>query len=318
MTTIDSHMHIGLAGFDADSIIHEMDRRGINQSWLLTWKELHPPVPELHMDLSVEPILEACHRYPERLIPFFAPDPATENLKDQFNQFLRKGIKGCGELKVSRKWDDPLIGNYLELVQELDMALVFHMEIPSLYYNQEKQGYAQWIFERLMNDKYNGVSRYYISTFAEGTGILKKKIRRNQVPFPGILFDFEGLEQRVKEFPRIRFIGHGPDFWNHIGTARHPKYIHQKGQIAEFGIIDGLLEQYDNFYCDISGTSGFNALNRDKDQSRIFLQKHKQKVLFGTDNTHFPLKQLLESMKLGQETLANIMHRNATRVLYSK
>ena len=42
-----------------------------------------------------------------------------KNIKDQFNQFLRKGIKGCGELKVSRKWDDPLIGNYLELVQEL-------------------------------------------------------------------------------------------------------------------------------------------------------------------------------------------------------
>lgn len=315
MTTIDSHMHIGLAGFDANSIIREMDRRRINHSWLLTWNEVHPPVPELHMDLPVEPILEACSRYPERLIPFFAPDPATENMKDLFNQFLRKGIKGCGELKVSRKWDDPLIGSYLELVQELDMALVFHMEVPSLYYIQEKQGYVQWIFERLMNDKYNGVSRYFITRFAEGTGILKKKISRNQVPFPGILFDFEVLEQRIREFPRIRFIGHGPDFWNHIGTTQHPKYIHQKGEISEFGIIDSLLEKYDNFYCDISGTSGYNALNRDRDQSRVFLQKHALKVLFGTDNTRFPLEQLLESMNLGKETLENIFHRNANRVL---
>ncbi len=315
MTIVDSHMHVGLAGFDADSIIREMDLRGINQSWLLTWKEVHPPVPELHMDLPLEPILEACHSYPERLIPFFAPDPATENLKDEFNQFLRKGIKGCGELKVGRKWSDPLIGNYLELVQELNMALVFHMEVPSLYYRQEKPGYVHWIFERLMNDKYNGVSRFYITRFAEGTGILKKMISRNQVRFPGILFDFEALEQRIRDFPRIRFIGHGPDFWNHIGATRHPKYIHQKGQIAEFGIIDSLLEKYDNFYCDISGTSGYNALNRDRDQSRIFLQKHTRKVLFGTDNTRFPLKQLLESMNLGQETLENIFHRNAQRVL---
>ena len=315
MTTIDSHMHIGLAGFAADSVIHEMDLRGIDQSWLLTWNELHPPIPELHLDLPLEPILEACQRYPERLIPFFAPDPATENLKDEFNQFLRKGIKGCGELKVGRKWSDPLIGNYLELVQELNMALVFHMEVPSLYYRQEKQGYVHWIFERLMNDKYNGVSRYYITRFAEGTGILKNKIRRNQVHFPGILFDFEALEQRIRAFPRIRFIGHGPDFWNHIEATRHPKYIHQKGQIAEFGIIDSLLEKYDNFYCDISGTSGYNALNRDRDQSRVFLQKHAKKVLFGTDNTRFPLKQLLESMNLGKETLENIFHRNAHRVL---
>jgi predicted TIM-barrel fold metal-dependent hydrolase len=315
MTTIDSHMHIGLADFDADSIIHEMDLRGIDQSWLLTWQELHPPVPELHKDLPIEPILEACHSYPERLIPFFAPDPATKNVKDQFNLFLKKGIRGCGELKVSRTWDDPLIGNYLALVQALNMALVFHMEVPSLYYLQEKPGYVQWIFERLMNDKYNGLSRYYISRFAERTGILKKKISSNQVRFPGILFDFEGLEQRIREFPRIRFIGHGPDFWNHIGVTRHPKYIHQKGQIAEFGIIDGLLEKYSNFYCDISGTSGYNALNRDRDQSRIFLQKHANKVLFGTDNTRFPLKQMLESMNLGQETLENILHRNAERVL---
>ena len=308
-------MHVDLARYDADTIIRSMDQKGVDQSWLLTWKELHPPVAELHMDLPAEPILEACDRYPQRLIPFYAPDPATENLKDHFNTYLRRGFKGCGELKVSRKWDDPLTGTYLELVQQLHMALVFHMEVPSLYYIQEKEGYVQWIFERLMNDKYNGVSRYYLTMFAERTGILKKKISRNQVRFPGILFDFEALEQRIKEFPGIRFIGHGPDFWNGIGAVRHPKYIHQKGRIAEFGIIDGLLERYDNFYCDISGTSGYNALNRDKDQSRIFLQKHAHKVLFGTDNTRFPLMQLLESMKLGREQLENILHRNASRVL---
>jgi predicted TIM-barrel fold metal-dependent hydrolase len=68
----------------------------------------------------------------------------------------------------------------------------------------------------------------------------------------------------------------------------------------------------------ISGTSGYNALNRDREQSRIFLQKHKRKVLYGTDNTRFPLQQLLKSLKLGKEVLENIMHRNATRVLHSK
>ena len=318
MNLIDSHMHIGLAGFDADSIIQEMDLKGVDQSWILSWKELNPPVPQLHMDLPAEPILEACRRYPDRLIPFYAPDPATEDLKEHFNTFLRQGIKGCGELKVSRKWDDPLIGAYLDLVQQLQMALIFHMEIPSYYFVQEKQGYVPWIFERLMNDKYNGVSRYYISRFAEVTGIGKKKVQRNQVWFPGILFDFEALEQRIREFPEIRFIGHGPDFWNGIGTERHPKFIHQKGRIKQFGIIDAMLERYDNFYCDISGTSGYNALMRDRGQSRIFLQKHKNKILFGTDNTRFPLLQLLESMKLGEEALENIKHRNATRVLQLK
>jgi len=292
-----------------------MDKKGIAQSWLLTWQEIDPPVPRLHMDLPPEPILEACERYPDRFIPFYAPDPADENLEKHIKDFIGRGVRGCGELKVSRKWEDPLIGSYLKIIEDHHLALIFHMEVPYPYYVQDKEGRLQWVFERLMNDKYNGVSRHYISRFAESTGILRQKIQRNRVQFPGILFDFAGLEKRIREFPGIRFIAHGPDFWNKIGTHLHPRYIHQKGTIREFGIIDSLLEQYDNLFCDISGTSGYNALNRDREQSRRFLQKHTNKVLFGTDNTDFPLKQLLESMKLGKEQLEMILSGNALRVL---
>ena len=316
MSIIDSHMHLGLAGSDAASILSNMDKQGIDQSWLLTWQELRPPVPRLHMDLPPEPILEACERFPDRFVPFFAPDPESENLKDLFRDFISRGIRGCGELKVCRTWDDPLIADYLAMVQEQDMALVFHMERPFLYYQQEKETFFAWVFERLMNDKFNGISRYYLSILAERTGIFKKKIRRRRVSFPGILHDFSGLEQRLGEFPGIRFIAHGPDFWNHIGLQQHPRYIHQKGRIREFGLIDELLESYDNLYCDISGTSGFNALNRDRDQSRIFLQKHAGKILFGTDNTNFPLLQLLQSMKLGKEQMELILYKNARHVLH--
>jgi predicted TIM-barrel fold metal-dependent hydrolase len=315
MSIVDSHMNIGLAGSDPASILSFMDKNRIDQSWLLTWQQLHPPVPPLHLDLPPEPILEAKERYPDRFIPFYAPDPASENLEQHFKQFLDRGIRGCGELKVSRTWDDPLIGKYLAMVQNHSMPLVFHMEVPYLYYMQEKEGKLEWIFERLMNDKYNGVSRHFLSRFAESTGIFKHKIRRNRVQFPGILFDFAGLEQRIREFPGIPFIAHGPDFWNHIGTQVHPRYIHQKGPIRKFGIIDHLLEQYDNLFCDISGTSGYNALSRDRKQSRVFLQKHAGKILFGTDNTNFPLLQLIDSMKLGKEQEEMILHKNALKVL---
>ena len=75
------------------------------------------------------------------------------------------------------------------------------------------------------------------------------------------------------------------------------------------------FEEYDNLYCDISGTSGYNALYRDQKQAAIFLQKHCHKILYGTDNTHFPLLELLHSMKLGKEQMEMILHRNATKVL---
>ena len=267
------------------------------------------------MDLPPEPLLEACSMHPDRFIPFYAPDPNTNNLEKLFQRYIDMGIKGCAELKVSLNWDAPLIESYLTILQQHGMALVFHMENPRMQYMQEKEGFLQWIMERLMNDKYNGISRYYMNRFAESTGIFNQKIKRNLIHFPGILFDFSALEKRVQEFPGIRFIGHGPDFWNNISSFQHPKFIHQKGSIKAFGIIDRMLEEYDNFYCDISGTSGFNALNRDHKQAKVFLQKHAPKILYGTDNTNFPLLALLQSMNLSKEQLEMILYKNALKIL---
>ncbi len=308
-------MHVGLAGSSPEDIIHSMDLKGIEKSWLLTWQEIKPPIPALHMDLPPEQVLEAYKKFPDRFVPFFAPDPNSANIETLFTHFLDLGVKGCAELKVSLNWDDPLLEPYLKIVERHSLALIFHMENPRLHYMQEKDGLFEWILERLLNDKFNGVSRYYISRFAKATGFLKNKISRNQIPFPGILYDFLALEARVRQFPGIKFIGHGPDFWNNISCNRHSKYIHQKGSISEFGIIDQFLEEHDNFFCDISGTSGYNAMRRDPRQAKIFLQKHAQKVLYGTDNTRFPLLDLLYSMHLGKEKMEMILYKNALKVL---
>lgn len=315
MRIIDAHMHVGLSGFDVPTLIRSMDEKGIDQSWLLTWEELEPPVTSLHMELGPEPLLDACAAYPDRLVPLYAPDPSRPGLGEWFRQFRERGIRGCGELKVSRRWSDPLLTPYLELVDAYRWPLIFHMEEPRMQYLREGDGFGEWILERLMNDKYNGIPRYYLTRMAASTGILKKKIRRNQVPFPGILYDFDGLEARLQQFAGIRFIAHGPDFWNHIGNETSPRYIHQKGRFREFGIIDRLLERHENLFCDISGHSGFNALKRDPGKARLFLQKHATRVLYGTDNTRLPLMELLHSMKLGEETMQRILHGNALRVM---
>ena len=315
MRIIDAHMHVGLAGFDGPALIRAMEAKGIDQSWLLTWEEVNPPVPSLHLDLPPDPILEVCAAHPGRLVPFYAPDPSRKGLRDRFMKYRDLGVRGCGELKVSMEWKDPELTGYLDLVSEFGWPLVFHMENPRMQYLQEGEGLVEWGLERLLNDKYNGVARYYLNRLADRTGILKKKIGRNLVEFPGILFDVEGLERRLVQYPELRFIGHGPDFWNHIGAKQHPRFIHQKGRIGEFGIIDRLLEHYDNLFCDISGHSGFNALKRDPEKAKIFLQKHASKVLYGTDNTRLPLMELLRSIKLGSETMNRILHSNAQRVL---
>jgi len=315
MKIIDSHRHVGLAGFDLPVILRQMDREGIEMSWLLTWEEIDPPLKTIYIGLPPEPVLEACEKHPDRFIPFYAPDPSGPDPGKMIRQYSKLGIRGCGELKVSLRWEDPLIEKYLEAVQTHHFPLVFHMEQPRYQYFQSGEGFFQWLLERLLNDKFNGVSRYYLNRLAETTGILRKKIEKNRVCFPGILFDFAFLERRVVQFPGIRFIGHGPDFWNHISITRHPRYIHQKGAYNTFGIIDRLLESYPNFYCDISGVSGFNALHRDRRMARIFLEKHADKILFGTDNTDLPLLELLRSVNPGKEKMNRILRTNALRVL---
>ncbi|HDR68737.1 MAG TPA: hypothetical protein ENN61_06755 [Bacteroidaceae bacterium] len=317
MRLIDAHMHVNLNGIDKAGLIKYLDNMGIEKCWLLSWEELNPAINYTYFHLSLEDILDAYDTCPGRIVPFYAPDPSDNAFEKKLTDAIEKGVKGCGELKVSYKWEHPKIESFLELVEKLNIPLIFHMEKPRIHYVPDNSGLVDRVFERLLNDKFNGVSRYYLNRFIDFTGILRKKVKSNQVYFPGYLFDFESLEKRVVQFKGINFIGHGPDFWNAISDASNPKFIHQTGKIEKFGIIDRLLESYDNFYCDISGFSGYNALSRDKKASKIFLEKHSHKVLFGTDNSGSDLLTLLNSLRLNTIITEQILYLNAEKLVPS-
>ena len=57
------------------------------------------------------------------------------------------------------------------------------------------------------------------------------------------------------------------------------------GFIVRFilGITDRLLSDYPNMYGDHSAGSGHNALTRDEDHARGFIERHQDKLLFGSD-----------------------------------
>ncbi|MFO7828224.1 MAG: amidohydrolase family protein [Bacteroidales bacterium] len=76
------------------------------------------------------------------------------------------------------------------------------------------------------------------------------------------------------------------------------------------------MKEYPNFYCDVSGGSGFYALLRDINASKIFLNKHHKKILFGTDNyINLQHEQLIDAFQLSQEIKKNIFYRNAQKLL---
>lgn len=311
MQKIDAHLHVELEGLDADQVIDYMDHHHIEKCWLLTWEEMTPPIDSIYRNLPPDEVFEAYDKHPDRIVPFYAPDPKTSNLSQKIKRHREKGLKGCGELKVTHKWEDRVIGDYLRVIDAYDLPLLFHMEEPRMHYVPASSGKLERLLDDLLNGALNGITKHYLTKVFKSTGLFRGHIEDHLIPFPGYLYDFSNLEKRLRQFPDLDFIGHGPHFWNNISDDPSDVLIHDKGPIDSFGIIDRLLTQYDNFYCDISGKSGFNAMNRDRDMAKLFLEKHHAKILFGTDNTGLDYEGLIRSFHLPEDMMKNIFYENA-------
>src|SRR5207247_3168873 len=88
----------------------------------------------------------------------------------------------------------------------------------------------------------------------------------------------------LKKWPRVTFIAHAQTFWANI-DAKHPdqKILYPRGKVTPGGISDRYLSDYPNFYGDTSAGSGLNALTRDEDHARGFLDRHQDKLIYGSD-----------------------------------
>jgi predicted TIM-barrel fold metal-dependent hydrolase len=49
------------------------------------------------------------------------------------------------------------------------------------------------------------------------------------------------------------------------------------------GLTDRYLSDYPNFFGDLSAGSGLNAFTRDEDHARGFIERHQNKLLYGSD-----------------------------------
>lgn len=129
------------------------------------------------------------------------------------------------------------------------------------------------------------------------------------------------LEECLKEFPDTIFIGHGPAWWAEISSdvKEEDKNIYPKGPVDAPGRIDYLLREYPNMHADLSAMSAYNALTRDQDVTKGFLETHYAKLLFGTDRfvrEEDPLMiDLIRSMELPAEKEEAIFRGNAEAML---
>ena len=95
-----------------------------------------------------------------------------------------------------------------------------------------------------------------------------------------------GLKQfdaMLRKFPKTTFIGHADAFWANVSADYAEDTSYPKGPIKPGGVTDKFLGDYANLYADMSANSGNNFLNRDPEFAARFLERHQNKLMFGSD-----------------------------------
>ena len=131
------------------------------------------------------------------------------------------------------------------------------------------------------------------------------------------------LEESLKKYPNLKFIGHSQPFWHEIsGDAAgdlSSRMEWGEGEVTPGGRLSYLFDTYPNLYGDLSANSGGCAIMRDETFGLSFLEKYCDRLMFATDmvnvDMEFPLGKWLEEMyqcgKLKEEIYRKIAYQNA-------
>ena len=96
---------------------------------------------------------------------------------------------------------------------------------------------------------------------------------------------FERLGKVLAKWPKVKFVAHAQTFWANIdaNNVDDPKRLYPKGPVKAGGLSDKYLSDYANFFGDMSAGSGLSAMTRDEDHARGFLDRHQDKLMYGSD-----------------------------------
>lgn len=289
MKIIDAHNHPDWHGHDLDHFLENMDKYGIDKTWLLSWE-----CPRTEFETGCVPVVcsevlgtpgplpfSRCISYkeraPDRFILGYCPDPrlldACDRLKAAHDIY---GAMICGELKIRMMYDNPDALRLFRLAGKLQMPVVVHLQ-----YDFSED------YPAPRKDWYGG--------------------------------DINVFERVLAACPDTIFLGHAPGFWMHISGDDLYKKSHYPNPpdspVRPGGKIIELLNKYKNLYCDISAGSGFMSLNRDHDFTKRFLEEFSDRVLFARDYFDNRHQELLNSLGLSEDVLNAVFHGNAEKLL---
>lgn len=93
----------------------------------------------------------------------------------------------------------------------------------------------------------------------------------------------ERFHKMLEKFPEVAFIGHAQTWWGNIDAGHDQTVMYPKTPVAPGGITERLLSDYPNMYGDLSAGSGLNAMLRDEEHARGFLERHQDRLLWASD-----------------------------------
>ncbi len=92
------------------------------------------------------------------------------------------------------------------------------------------------------------------------------------------------FHKMLEKYPKVNFIGHAQTWWANIDKNHADQTVmYPKGKVTPGGITDRLLSDYPNMFADLSAGSGLNSMTRDEEQAKGFLQRHQDKIIYGSD-----------------------------------
>ena len=96
-------------------------------------------------------------------------------------------------------------------------------------------------------------------------------------------YGFDRFHRMLEKYPKTTFIGHAQTWWANIDKNADQAALYPAGKVTPGGLTDRYLSDYANMYGDLSAGSGLNALTRDEDFTRSFLERHQDKLMYGSD-----------------------------------
>jgi predicted TIM-barrel fold metal-dependent hydrolase len=249
MPFIDIHTHASLYQIvphrdgsyfiTPEKLVATLDENGVDMAVVLP---LVSP-SQRTMLIPTEQVMEACARFPKRLIPFLNLDPRQDkySLESDFSRAVRlyqeHGCKGVGEVTTNLPFDDPLVWHLFEFYEQAELPLIFHIA-PAVgnYYG-------------LVDD------------------LSLPRLERTLARFPKLRF----LGHSQPFWAEIS---------TDVTAANRNGY--PNGPVTP-GRIPELMRRYPNLNGDLSAGSGLNAISRDPDFGYRFLEEFQDRLFFGTD-----------------------------------